>query len=263
MEVLPPEEDEGTGASVQSITDFDIASTISQRALQTVEPKPADLWEGGHQSVADVEPNHIDLSAELDPETGARRESELGPEIEEKTPEKPHYYTRPGSAPLSPEQVSRRKLLRNAALAVSGAVVGWNVFRRRPMPALDLAVKPAAITPIDFATLQWAFEAILGDPTAAARAASEADLRMQRLGPGPSERLARNLGRLEMGATGMIDGRRFTRLDLEEAREVLDAWGRSSLPTRRRIRAELEHLARWGWASHPSTRAEFGLDGPA
>jgi hypothetical protein len=51
--------------------------------------------------------------------------------------------------------------------------------------------------------------------------------------------------------------------DLEEAREVLDAWGRSSLPTRRRIRAELEHLARWGWASHPSTRAEFGLDGPA
>ncbi len=266
--VVPPlaeedPDDSTTGASVRSITDFDLAATPSARSLPGVEAPPTP-WQGGSTSVADVAITDESLQLDLqDEESRAQREagSELGPAMDEPPPrrEKPRYYTRPASEVPTEEQLSRRRFLRNAGGATVAVAFGWNLWRRRPVEVEAPDVKPAALTTGDFQTLRHAFEAILGDPAAAERAASVADLRYQRLGAGPAEALARDLRTLEMSSAGLLDGRRFTRLTVDEARGVLDGWARSSLSGRRRIRADLEHLARWAWAEHPATRAELGL----
>jgi len=259
----PPEwEDEvSTGASVKAITDFDIADTISQRSISAVDSMPKEVWEGGSTSVADFDPKNLSLSAEWNADDEPRaRDSELGPELEAPPKrEKARYYTRPAEAVPLPAQVTRRKLLRNSAVAAVVGVVGWRAFRRRAAPTPTLTFKPASLSPADFITLSHAFTAILEDPLAAQRTASMADLRMQRLGGGPAGQLASDLKSLEMSSTGVLDGRRFTRLSVPEARAALDAWAGSQLSARRRIRSDLEHLARWCWIAHPATREELGL----
>lgn len=259
---LPPEaeDDVSTGASVRAITSFDIADTVSQRALPAVEPKPEDIWDGKELSVADVDPTNLDISSQRDLGDGDRSNSELGPEMEVPgPPSKARYYTRPAEPAPTPQQVNRRRFLRLGVVGTLAGLVGWNVVRRRPAPTPVMTVKPASLAPADYVTLRHAFQAILGSEVAGERAASMADLRMQRLGPGPSEQLGRDLRMLELGSASLLDGRRFTRLPLDEARSLLDGWAASPLAARRRIRAELEHLARWCWAQHPATREELGL----
>ncbi len=255
-----PEDDVATGASVRAITSFDIADTISQRALPSVDLAPDGVWEGGSVSVADVDPSNIDISADWDAGTGELKKSGLGPTMEEPPPPPPKakYYTRPAEPLPTPQEVNRLRFLQFGAVSAVVGIVGWNVARRRPAPAPEMNLKPASLAPADFVTLRHALRALLGSDLAGDRAASMADLRYQRLGPGPSEQLAADLRLLDLASAGLLDGRRFTRLSLGEARDLLDGWAASPISARRRIRSELEHLARWCWAEHPATREELG-----
>jgi len=251
------EEHPSTARSMRSVTAFDLASQPNHRALPDTD-SPEEVWASNKSlRLEDHAPDHEELRVP----SGVDLEDELGPEMDEPPKPRPRYVTQAAAPAPTPAQLSRRRVLRWSAIAGVGGLVGWQAWGRRPV-ALTIDFKPSVLTRKEFGTLLHACEAMLGDADAAARAAMAADQRFQWLGADASARLSANLRSLEMGAGGLLDSRRFSRLDVEEARELLQEGAGSSLAARRRVSAELDYIARWYWASHPETADELRLPDP-
>lgn len=253
----PPLVDErpNTARSMRSVTAFDLASQPEHRALSDSDI-PEELWAPDKSiHLEDHAPDHDELRAP----SGVDLEDALGPEMEDEPPKpRPRYVTQAAADLPTKTQITRRRVLRWSLVAGGIGVVGWQGWGRRPVP-LTIGFKPAVLTSSEFGTLLHACEAVLGDPVAAVRAATLADQRSQWLGAASAARLSADLKVLEFGAGGLLDSRRFTRLPIAQAQELMQQWSVSPIVVRRRVAAEVDYIARWYWASHPDTRREFGL----
>ena len=255
--VLPeePDADISTSPTHRAITAFDLGA--SDHALKMPAAKPAPWSSQTLPIAAQLE------RAGVTGQTGenALPEEELA-ETEEgdEEPElvKPVYLDQSTPDEREEQAISRRRFVARGAAILVAAGFGIQAWGRRPMPGGDLGYKPAVFEEADFRTMHRAFEALLGDQEAAGQAASQADLHFARSTASARKQLRSDLALLELGPRHVFDGRRFSRLDPERARAVLEGWRTSSLSSRRRLHADLSRLARYCWATHPARATEAG-----
>lgn len=243
-----PDADISTSPSQRAVTAFDLGD--SDHALKMPAPPPAP-WTPTAESIA----VRLEKAGVVTTGDHALPEDDVEGGGEDDAPElvKPVYVKQTDPDEEQERAISRRRFIARAGAAVLAAGVGLHAWGRRPMPGGDLGYRPSVFEDGSFRTLFRAFEALLGGEEDAARAASQADLHFARYGAGPRDALVADLSLLELGPRGLLDSRRFSRLDPERAAAVLERWRTSPVQARRRVHADLTRLARHCWATHPAT----------
>jgi len=246
-----PESDISTSPNQRAVTAFDLGASDHALKLPITSPDP---WTPTSESI----PIRLEKAGIVTTGDHALPEEPVDQE-EDEAPE----LVKPVWAPADPVEqdqraISRRRFIARGAAAAVAAGVGLHVWGRRPMSGSELGYRPSVFEDADFRTLFQAFEALLGDQEAAARAASQADLHFARHGAGPRDAIVADLRLLELGPRGLLQNRRFSRLSPEQARAVLEAWRTSRIDARRRIHGDLTRLARHCWATHPATLGDRG-----
>ena len=158
---------------------------------------------------------------------------------------------------------SRRDFLKFGAAFSAVAVVGWQVWGRRPR-AVDVegGVGRRALTAPQFATLAAACAAFLEDPAAGRAAALGIDGYLADAGRDQAPDMALALTVLEMLPGGPARPTRFSRLAPDAQFAVLRSWERSGWVVRRQIAAALRKGARFTHFCRPDTWDAMGYEGP-
>jgi hypothetical protein len=234
-----PDGDITTSPTQRAVTSFDLGASDARLKLPETAPSP---WKDPPLAEGATESQTIQLTEIVPPEK---------PEAEDRPPKLVHpvYLSQP--AVKAPEKdLSRRRFVLRGGLAVVAVGAGLHAFGRRPVAPGQGDPKPATFGERAFRTLIAAFETILESPEAARRAALQTDLQYGRLGQMASWTFADDLFKLEFVPGGPFEGRRFSRMDREQRRAVLDRWRGSRMVSRRRTQATLERLARYFWVAH-------------
>lgn|GEM_PF-5369212 len=150
---------------------------------------------------------------------------------------------------------TRRQILKWTGLGGVAAAVGWQVWGKGTGGP---AASSSAFAPWQMATLRAACAAALADEAAGIATAQDLDTHFAGVGAQVAPDFALALAVMEFGHAG----RRFSRLSLDEAGDVLDDWARSRVGVRRQIARAVRDAARFTWFSREETWAALDYDGP-
>lgn len=245
-------DDRTTAPNQRAVTAFDIGTVNGRLANRPAVPQP---WTAGAEPI----PLRLERAGVTVPSgEHALPSDDVQPEPGEDTPEPPRqaWVSRLEDPARHERMLSRRRMLVRSGTALFAAGAFLHAWGRRPLAAPRGRFRPGAFEPGAWRTLARAFEAVLDDEAAAGSAARQADLLYARLGEAARREIEQGLVSLEFWPGGVLDCRRFCRLDRAGAREVLERWRTSPVEARRRTAATLQRLARYAWAAQAA-------DGPA
>ncbi|MCB9674464.1 MAG: hypothetical protein H6737_05060 [Alphaproteobacteria bacterium] len=154
--------------------------------------------------------------------------------------------------------LDRRQLLGGGALLLGGYALA-HLWGHRPLGAVESPFLGSSAR----TTLGAVFEA-LGPPGADVQPIVDGvDAFLGRGDPVVGEQLRLALGVLEhLGGAGPIGFSRFSRLDVDARRDVLESWRTSRIATKRQIADALRRVVLFTWYSLPSSWPAIGYDGP-
>jgi hypothetical protein len=161
---------------------------------------------------------------------------------------------------LTEEAPTRRRFLVLGGALGTAAFLAWQVQGRLSSGGTVGAYRPVAFRPWQFLTLIQACRVSLDDEDAGLGAAQDLDRYFAGAGSDQVPDLALALGVLEFLPAGLRP-RRFSKLSLPAAAEVLEAWELSSLGVRRQIARALRDAARFTWFSREETWDQLGYEG--